>query len=112
MTKFQTNEFLNSYNETIVLQGNAYTYRISPESFISFVLTNKKLVIITANGSNARILPISQICGVRTGIGSGNSFAVYVSEPSGKYELEFLFPQTMDGSVAQKALVMAISSLL
>ena len=76
MTKFQTNEFLNSYNETIVLQGNAYTYRISPESFISFVLTNKKLVIITANGSNARILPVSHISSVRTGIGSGNSFAV------------------------------------
>ncbi|MBQ7847748.1 MAG: hypothetical protein IJ344_05615 [Clostridia bacterium] len=112
MTKFQTNEFLNSYNEAVVLQGNAYTYRLSPESFISFVLTSKKLVFITNNGSNVRILPVSQISGVRTGIGSGSSFAVYVSETSGKNDFEFLFPQTVDGSVAQKALVMAISSLL
>ena len=112
MLKFQISEFVNSYEEAVVLQGSAYTYRLAPENFNTFILTNKKLVFITANGANVKVLPVSNISGIRTGIGSANSFAVYVTDVSGKNEMEFLFPPSMDGSMAQKTLVMAISSLL
>ena len=112
MLKFQISEFVNSYEESVVLQGSAYTYRIAPENFISFILTNKKLVWVTANGANVKIMPVSSISGIRTSVGNANSFAVYVTDKSAKYDMEFLFPATMDGSMAQKTLVMAISSLL
>ena len=87
-------------------------YRLAPENFNTFILTNKKLVFIATNGAHVKVLPVSNISGIRTGVGSANSFAVYVTDVSGKNEMEFLFPPSMDGSMAQKTLVMAISSLL